>query len=101
MGRVDWCAVIVRATRLGLLHSKNGDQIDSVRRSFAGFGLYRLKDPGAADCRRRVITMSLSGEGTGTGTPAPLDPRRYHESVTAEIGRASCRESVEVWAVRG
>src|SRR5207302_5253268 len=21
---------------------------------------------------------------TGTGTPAPLDPRRYHESVTAE-----------------
>ncbi|TAI64481.1 radical SAM protein [Bradyrhizobium sp. Leo170] len=28
--------------------------------------------------------MSLSGEGTGTGTRAPFDPRRYHESITAE-----------------
>jgi MoaA/NifB/PqqE/SkfB family radical SAM enzyme len=28
--------------------------------------------------------MSLSGEGTGTATQAPFDPRRYHESVTAE-----------------
>ena len=28
--------------------------------------------------------MSLSGEGTGTTTQVPFDPRRYHESITAE-----------------
>ena len=62
LGRFDWRALTVRTTRLGFLHSENGDQINSVRRFFAGLGLGGLEDPHAANRRRRVITMSLSGE---------------------------------------
>ena len=78
MGRFDRSAVVVRTTRLGFLHSKNGDKIRFVRRSFAGVGLCCLEDPHAAHRRRRGIAMSLSGEAPGTR--APFDPRRYHES---------------------
>ena len=92
MGRFDRSALAVRTTRLGFLHSKNGDQINSVRRSFAGLGLGRLEDPHAADRRRRVIAMSLSGEAPGTR--APFDPRRYHELVTGERTEVAQRPPV-------
>ena len=92
LGRFDRSTLAVRTARLGFLHSENGDQIDSVRRSFAGLGLYRLEDPHAADRRRRDIAMSLSGEVPGTH--APLDPRRYHESVTGERTEVAQRPPV-------
>src|SRR5260370_2994223 len=92
VGRFDRRALAVRTTRLGFLHSKNGDQINSVRRPFPGLGLYDLEDPDAADRRRRVIAMSLSGEVPGTH--APLDPRRYHESVTGERTEVAQRPPV-------
>src|SRR5262249_18038289 len=59
---------------------KNGDKINSVRRSFVGLGHCGLEDPHEADRRRRTIAMSLSPQTPQTR--APLDPRRYHESVT-------------------
>ena len=49
LGRFDRRAVAVRTARLGFLHSENGDQINSVRRSFAGLGLGGLEEPHAAD----------------------------------------------------
>jgi len=45
-------------------------------------GLGGLEEPHAADRGRRVITMSLPDETPRTD--APVDPRRYHESVTGE-----------------
>src|SRR5205085_4869665 len=71
------------------LHSKNGDQIDSVRRSLAGLGLYGLEDPHRSD---KGIAMSRSGEVPGT--PAPIDPRRYHESVADERSEVARRPPV-------
>src|SRR5260221_5441300 len=82
VGRFDRRALAVRTTRLGFLHSKNGDQINSVRRPFAGLGLGGLEDPHAADRGRGGIAMSPSGEAPDTH--ARFDPRRYHESVTGE-----------------
>ena len=92
VGRFDRSALAVGTTRLGFLHSENGDQIDSVRRSFPGLGLDRLEDPHAAHRRRRDIAMSLSGEVPGTR--APFDPRRYHESVTGERTEVAQRPPV-------
>ena len=45
LGRFDRRAVAVRTTRLGFLHSQNGDQIDSVRRPLAGLGVDGLEGP--------------------------------------------------------
>src|SRR5262249_36120876 len=82
LGRFVRGGLALRTARLGFLHSKNGDKINSVRRPVAGLGLYDLAGPHAADRARRVIAMIPAGEIQGTR--APLDPRRYHESVTGE-----------------
>ncbi len=92
LGRFDRSALAVGTTRLGFLHSENGDQINSIRRSFAGLGLCGLEDPDAAHRRRTVIAMSLSGEIPAAR--APLDPRRYHESVTGERSEVAQRSPV-------
>ena len=52
-------------------------------------GLYGLEDPHRSD---KGIAMSRSGEVPGT--PAPIDPRRYHESVADERSEVARRPPV-------
>src|SRR5215475_14387107 len=82
MGRFDRSALVVRAARLGFLHSKDGDQVHFVRRSVAGLGRCSLEGPRAAHGGQRGIAMSRFSEAPALR--APFDPRRYHEQVTGE-----------------
>src|SRR5262249_2587214 len=86
LGRFDRGALAVRATRLGFLHSKNGDEVASVRRSLAGLGRGGLEGSRGAGRRRWSIAMTLSDKAQ-----ASFDPRRYHESVTGERTEVATR----------
>src|SRR5439155_12707997 len=75
----------------------------AVGRSFGVAGRRRLgrTDRGAAPALRgagRVARTARAGHATATGTTTPRGPPRQR---IREIGRASCRERVEISVVAG
>ena len=99
LGRFDRALLAVRAARLGFLHSKNGDKINSVSEGLLlawAFMAWRTRMQRTAE--RRVITMSLSGEAV-RHSKTLFDPRRYHRvgHGRAHRGRRSVRRSASIW----